>query len=147
VAEALEQAEDANVELRELAHGILPEALRRGGLRAGVEALAARMPLPVENGVSVGRLPTAVEATAYFVVAEALTNVAKHSGAGRAAVAARVEDGTLQVHVRDDGAGGVRPDGSGLLGLADRLAVLDGRLRIESPPDGGTLIAADIPLR
>jgi len=147
VAEALEQAEDANVELRELAHGILPEALRRGGLRAGVEALAARMPVPVENGVSVGRLPPGVEATAYFVVAEALTNVAKHSGAGHAAVTAHVEGGTLQVHVRDDGAGGVRPEGSGLVGLADRLAVLDGQLRIESPPDGGTLIAADIPLR
>jgi signal transduction histidine kinase len=104
------------------------------------------MPVPVENGVSVGRLPAAVEATAYFVVAEALTNVAKHSGASQAAVTARVEDGTLQVHVHD-GAGGARPDGSGLVGLADRLAVLDGRLRIESPAEGGTLIAADIPLR
>jgi PAS domain S-box-containing protein len=146
VTEALDQAEQATAELRELAHGILPGALRHGGLGAGVEALASRMPLPVENGVSVGRLPAAVEATAYFVVAEALTNVAKHSGAGHAEVTAGVEDGTLQVHVRDDGAGGARPDGTGLLGLADRLAVLDGRLRVESPPDGGTLIAADIPL-
>jgi signal transduction histidine kinase len=66
-----------------------PRALTRGGLRAGVEALASRMPVPVDNGVEVGRLPTTVEATAYFVVAEALTNVAKHSGAGRAAVTAR----------------------------------------------------------
>ena len=96
--------------------------------------------------MSVGRLPAAVEATAYFVVAEALTNVAKHARAGRATVTARVEDGTLHVQVRDDGVGGARPDGSGLLGLADRLAVLDGQLRVESPVDGGTLVAAAIPL-
>jgi signal transduction histidine kinase len=147
VTEALDQAEQATTELRELAHGILPGALTHGGLRSGVEALASRVPVPVENGVSVGRLPTAIEATAYFVVAEALTNVAKHSGAAGAAVTARVEDGTLEVEVRDDGAGGARPDGSGLLGLADRLAAHDGRLRVESPADGGTLIAADIPLR
>ena len=146
LTEALDQAEQANAELRELAHGILPAVLTGGGLRAGVDALASRMPVPVENGVSVGRLPAAVEATAYLVVAEALTNVAKHSRAERAAVAARVEDGTLRVQVRDDGVGGARPDGSGLLGLADRLAVLDGRLRVESPADGGTLVAADLPL-
>jgi signal transduction histidine kinase len=146
VTEALQQAERATAEVRELAHGILPSVLTRGGLRAGVDALASRMPVPVENGVSVGRLPAAVEATAYFVVAEALTNVAKHAGAGRAVVTAHVEDGTLSVQVRDDGVGGARPDGSGLVGLADRLAVLDGRLRVESPTDGGTLIAAAIPL-
>ena len=146
VTEALDQAERATDELRELAHGILPAVLTHGGLRAGVEALASRMPVPVENAVSVGRLPAAVEATAYFVVAEALTNVAKHARARRAAVTARVEDGTLRVQVRDDGVGGARPDGSGLLGLADRLAVLDGQLRVESPADGGTLVAADIPL-
>ena len=105
------------------------------------------MPLPVENDVSIGRLRAAVEATAYFVVAEALTNVAKHARAGRAAVAARVEDDTLRVLVRDDGVGGARPDGSGLLGLADRIAALDGRLAIESPAGGGTLVAADIPVR
>ena len=104
------------------------------------------MPVPVETAVSVGRLPAAVEATAYFVVAEALTNVAKHARAAHAAVTARVGDGALEVQVRDDGVGGARPDGSGLLGLRDRLAVLDGRLRIESPADGGTLVAADIPL-
>ncbi len=144
--EALGHAEQATVELRELAHGILPEVLTRGGLRAGADALASRMPVPVDNDVSVGRLPAAVEATAYFVVAEALTNVAKHARAGHAAVAADVEDGTLRIQVRDDGVGGARPDGSGLLGLADRLAVLDGKLRIESPLGGGTLIAADIPL-
>jgi signal transduction histidine kinase len=144
--EALDQANRATVELRELSHGILPGVLKRGGLRAGVEALATRTPVPVENDVSVGRLPAAIEATAYFIVAEALTNVAKHARAQHAVVTARVEDGTLRVDVRDDGVGGARRDGSGLVGLGDRLAVLDGRLRIESPAEGGTLVAATIPL-
>jgi signal transduction histidine kinase len=146
VAEALDQAQQATAELRELAHGILPAVLSRGGLRAGVHALASRTPVPVDVGVSVGRLPPAVESTAYFMVAEALTNVAKHAHAGRAEVTARVEDGTLRVQVRDDGVGGARPDGTGLVGLTDRLAVLDGQLRVESPADGGTLVAATIPL-
>jgi signal transduction histidine kinase len=146
VKQALHQAERANEELRELAHGILPSVLTHGGLRAGVDALASRMPVPVDIGLSVDRLPAPVEATAYFVVAEALTNVAKHSDAGHAEITARVEDGTLHIDVRDDGVGGARRDGSGLLGLADRLAVLDGRLDVESPPGGGTLVAATIPL-
>ena len=146
VTEALHPTEEATAELRELAHGILPGSLTHGGLRAGVEALASRMPVPVENGVSVGRLPAAVEATAYFVVAEALTNVAKHARAGHAAVMARVEDGTLRVEVRDDGVGGARPGGSGLLGLADRLAALDGQRLVESPAEGGTLVTADVAL-
>jgi PAS domain S-box-containing protein len=145
--EALSNGEQAVAELRELAHGILPEVLTRGGLRAGVDALASRMPVPVENRVSVDRLPATVEATAYFVVAEALTNVAKHARAEHAAVIARVEAGILRVEVHDDGVGGARPDGSGFVGLADRLAVLDGRLRVESPADGGTHITADIRLR
>jgi PAS domain S-box-containing protein len=146
VSEALDHAERATAELRELAHGILPAALTHGGLRAGVDALASRTPVPVENGVSVGRLPPAVEATAYFVVAEALTNVAKHARARHAKVTARVEGGTLAVHVRDDGLGGARPEGSGLVGLADRVAGLDGHLRVESLTEGGTQIAATIPI-
>jgi signal transduction histidine kinase len=146
LTEALDNAEQATAELRELAHGILPAALAHGGLRAGVDALASRMPVPVENDVSVGRLPAAVEATAYFVVAEALTNVAKHARAGRAGVAARIEDGTLAVSVRDDGVGGARRGGSGLTGLADRVAAIDGQLRVESPADGGTVVEAAIPL-
>jgi signal transduction histidine kinase len=144
--EALHEAEQAIAELRELAHGILPSVLAHGGLRAGVDALASRMPLPVDVGVSVARLPAPVEATAYFVVAEALTNVAKHAGAQHADVTARVDDGTLLVEVRDDGCGGARAEGSGLVGLADRLAAVDGRLEIESPPGCGTRIAATIPL-
>jgi signal transduction histidine kinase len=146
VAAALDHAEQATVELRELVQGILPPVLTRGGLQPAVEALAARLPVPIELGVAVGRLPAAVEATAYFIVAEALTNVVKHSGASHATVVAHVEDSTLQLHVRDDGVGGARPDGTGFVGLTDRLAVLHGRLRVESPADGGTLVAADIPL-
>ena len=146
LTEALDNAEQATAELRELAHGILPAALTHGGLSAGVSLLASRMPLPVENDVSVGRLPAAVEATAYFVVAEALTNVSKHARAERAVVTARVEDGTLIVRVRDDGVGGAQLNGSGLTGLADRLAAVDGELRVESPADRGTVVAATIPL-
>jgi PAS domain S-box-containing protein len=146
VAEALEHAERATGELRELVQGILPPVLTRGGLHPAVESLATRMPVPVDITVPVDRLPPPVEATAYFVVAEALTNVVKHSGARHATVVAHVDDGTLQVRVRDDGVGGARPDGSGFVGLTDRLAVLDGRLRVESPADGGTLVAADIPI-
>jgi signal transduction histidine kinase len=146
MTDALGHARGANEELRELAHGILPAVLTRGGLRAGVDALAARCGVPVEIDVSVGRLPAPVEATAYFVVAEALTNVAKHAHAEHATVTAHVEDGTLAVEVRDDGVGGARPDGSGLLGIADRLAALGGQLRIESLTAGGTLVAADFPL-
>jgi PAS domain S-box-containing protein len=146
VSEALAHAQDAIAELRELAHGILPSVLTRGGLRAGVEALASRMTVPIECNVSVDRLPPAVEATAYFVIAESLTNVAKHARANGATVLARVQDGTLRIRVEDDGIGGARPDSSGLLGLADRLAVLHGQLRVETPPGGGTLVAADIPV-
>jgi signal transduction histidine kinase len=146
LTEALDHAQRATDELRELAHGILPAVLIQGGLRAGVGALASRSPVPVEIDVSVGRLPAAVEATAYFVVAEALTNVAKHARAGHAEVTARIDDGTLAVRVRDDGVGGARRDASGLIGLADRLAAIDGELRVESPAGGGTLVAAAIPL-
>ena len=146
VTEARSEAELATVELRELAHGMLPSVLTRGGLRAGLDALTARMALPVEVSVSTDRLPAAIEATAYFVIAEALTNVAKHSGAAHAEVGVFVEDGSLRLRVLDDGVGGAQPEGSGLVGLADRLAVLHGQLYVESPRGGGTLVEAAIPL-
>jgi len=146
VGQALEQAEQANAELRELVRGILPTVLTRGGLRAGVDALVARSPVPVDVDVLDGRLPRAVEATAYFVVAEALTNVAKHSRARGAEVSAAVDEGALHLVVRDDGVGGARRDGSGLLGLDDRVAALDGELRIATAADGGTLVMATIPV-
>jgi len=146
VAEGLRHAEEANSELRELAHGILPAALTRGGLRAGVEALVSRVSLPVSVDVSVERLPAGVEATAYFVISEALTNVLKHARANGASVTARLEDGQLHVEVRDDGMGGARGGhGTGLGGLEDRVSALDGRLVVESPPGQGTRVSALLP--
>jgi signal transduction histidine kinase len=147
VAEALQHTEQANAELRELAHGILPAALTRSGLRAGVESLVSRVSLPVKVDVSVERLPASLEATAYFVVSEALTNVVKHAEADRAEVMARVERGELRVEVRDDGVGGARGDhGTGLGGLADRVSALDGRFVLDSPPGGGTCVCAFLPI-
>jgi signal transduction histidine kinase len=146
LTDALDQAEAAMVELRELAHGILPSVLTWGGLPAGVEALASRTPVPVEIDVSVGRFPPAIEASAYFVVAEALTNVAKHSQAKHAAVMARVTDGTLEIEIEDDGIGEADPTGHGMLGMADRLASLDGVLRVISVPAQGTKVIATLPL-
>jgi signal transduction histidine kinase len=147
VAEALRHAEQANSELRELAHGILPAALSRGGLRAGVDALVSRVSLPVSVEVTVERLPPAVEATAYFIISEALTNVVKHAQAGGTGVMARVERGELSVEVRDDGVGGARSGhGTGLGGLEDRVSALDGRLVLDSPPGGGTRVCALLPV-
>jgi GAF domain-containing protein len=147
VAEALRYTEQANAELRELAHGILPAALIRGGLQAGVEALVSRVPLPVSVDVPEERLSAGVEATAYFVVSEALTNVVKHARAASAQVTARVERGELRVEVRDDGVGGARGGQlTGLGGLEDRVSALDGRLMLESPPCGGTRVCALLPV-
>jgi signal transduction histidine kinase len=146
VEEALDHAERGTAELRELAQGILPGVLTSGGLRAAADALAARMTILVTVDVPADRQPAPVEAIAYFVMAEALTNVAKHSGAQRAAVAVRLADRALTVQVRDDGVGGATADGSGLLGLRDRLAAHEGALTVESPPGAGTVVTATIPL-
>jgi signal transduction histidine kinase len=146
VKEALAHAEQTNTELRELAHGILPAVLTHHGLRAGVESLAARSTVPVAIDVNVPRMPPAIEATAYFFVAEALTNVAKHSKATRAHVSATALGGALRVSVRDDGVGGARRDGTGMLGLEDRLSALDGTLELTSPLGGGTRVTAVLPL-
>jgi signal transduction histidine kinase len=146
IGEALEQAELGNAELRELAHGILPAILTRGGLRAGVSALVARLDLPIEVELPVERFPAEIEASAYFIVAEALTNVVKHSHAGRAGVRAYVEGEMLYVEIRDDGIGGADPGGHGLVGVGDRVTALGGRVQIESPATGGTLVAAALPL-
>lgn len=144
--DALQHAEQGNAELRELAHGILPAVLTSGGLRAGVDALVARLDLAVQVQVSSERLPAELEASAYFIVAEALTNVMKHAQAAGAEVTASVEDGVLRVQVRDDGVGGADPGGHGLVGMADRVSALGGQLMVESPADGGTLVSATLPL-
>jgi signal transduction histidine kinase len=146
LGEALEQAQQGNLELRELAHGILPAVLTGGGLRAGVDAMVVRLGLPVQVRVPVERFPAEIEASAYFIVAEALTNVVKHAQARRAEVRASVEDGVLHVAVHDDGIGGADPDGHGLVAMADRVTALGGRLEIESPAGGGTLLATTLPL-
>ena len=148
VGEALEEAEQANEELRELAHGLLPSVLTRGGLTAGVEALVSRVRLPVTVEVTDQRFAPEIEASAYFVVAEALTNVAKHSGAAERGRQSRGStDSALHVDVRDDGAGGARLDGSGLVGLSDRVEALGGSLLVDSPPGQGTRIGATLPLQ
>ena len=146
VGEALAQAELGNAELRDLAHGILPPVLTRGGLRCGVDAMVSRLDLPVDVDVTSRRFGEEIEASAYFLVAEALTNVVKHAHAGHAELTASVADGTLHVTVRDDGIGGADPTGHGLVGIADRVMALGGRLEIESPAGGGTLLAAELPL-
>jgi PAS domain S-box-containing protein len=146
VGEALEHARQGNTELRELAHGILPSALTRGGLQAGIYAVLSRLDLPVDLDVPAQRFPPEIEASAYFIVAEALTNVVKHAHAEHAEVSAFVKDGTLRVEIRDDGIGGADPDGQGLLGMGDRVTALGGRLDIDSPPGGGTRLAATLPL-
>jgi signal transduction histidine kinase len=146
VHEALEQAEQGIVDLRELAHGILPAALTRGGLRDGVEAVVQRLDFPVRLTVVDERFDEEIEATAYFLVAEALTNVVKHAGAGYATVSATAREGMLRLEVSDDGIGGANANGHGLVGMRDRVTALGGWLEIHSPPGAGTLVAASFPL-
>ena len=145
---ALEHARAAIDDLRELAAGIHPAVLTDRGLGAALETLAGRSRVPVELDADLDRrLPMPVETTAYFVVAEALTNVGKYAQASRAAVAARLVGERLEVEVRDDGVGGAdAAAGTGLRGLADRVSALQGTLRVHSPPQGGTLVRAEIPL-
>ncbi|MEA2330601.1 MAG: hypothetical protein QOH58_739 [Thermoleophilaceae bacterium] len=142
-----DELEAALGELRELARGIHPAVLSDRGLDTALETLARRAPLPVElQGVPSDRLPEAVELAAYYVVAEALTNVAKYAAASRATVNVERTNGRVVVEVADDGVGGADPeDGTGLRGLADRLAVIEGRLDIDSKPGRGTKITARIP--
>jgi PAS domain S-box-containing protein len=135
-------------ELRELARGLHPAVLTDRGLSAAIDSLAERAALPVDVEVELEeRLPSAVEVAAFYVVSEALTNVAKYAQAERALVRVVCENGCAIVDVRDDGAGGAELGaGSGLRGLADRVSALDGRLEIESTPGGGTLVRAIIPI-
>jgi signal transduction histidine kinase len=148
VARAREEAQLAVKDLRDLAHGIHPAVLSDLGLHAALEALAARAPVPVQvTGVPSEPLPPSVEAAAYFVTAEALTNVAKYAQANECDVNLVVEDGRLRVEIRDDGVGGADPTrGSGLLGLRDRVEALDGSLEVDSPPGEGTAVVVELPV-
>jgi signal transduction histidine kinase len=148
VDQAHAQAKEALTELRNLVRGVHPPVLTERGLDAALSGLAALCPIPVEVHVDVPVRPrAAVEAVAYFVVAEALTNVAKHSRASHAKVVVEGHGfpGTLTVMISDDGIGGAKADSPGLSGLADRASGVDGRLSVESPSGGPTIIAVELP--
>ena len=142
LAEALE-------ELRELARGIHPSILTDRGLVPALEMLAGRASLPVELSVTLeDRLPGPVEAAAYYIVAEALTNASKHARASRVQVGLSRSDGSVLVEVADDGVGGAdRRRGSGVRGLGDRVEALGGKLELRSPAGSGTTLSAHIPCR
>jgi signal transduction histidine kinase len=145
VRAAREEAGAAIAELRDLARGIAPPVLADRGLAAALEALGSRSAVPVEVTVADGeRLAPAIETVAYFVVAEALTNVAKHAGTP-ATVEATRDDDTLRVVITDSGPGGADPAGSGLSGLRNRVQAVDGTLTIASPPGAGTTVTAELP--
>jgi PAS domain S-box-containing protein len=148
--EGIELANHGVAELRRLAAGIHPGVLTDHGLLPAVRALASRVPLDVSVSDETGelRFPSPVEASVYFFVSEALTNAVKHANAEAASVRIATENGGLTVEVADDGVGGADPagGGTGLRGLGDRVGALDGDLELLSPPDGGTLLRARIPL-
>jgi signal transduction histidine kinase len=150
VREALEHAERATVELRDIVHGILPASLARGGLRAGIDSLVATSATVVDVDTAAlpsGRLPDEIEVTAYFVVAEALNNVAKHAQATRARVTVAGDADLLVIEVSDDGVGGADPrGGSGLTSLLDRVDALDGSLLLTSAGGAGTTLRVTLPL-
>ncbi|MEV1292627.1 sensor domain-containing protein [Pseudonocardia sp. NPDC049635] len=148
--EALEQTREALSELRALSRGIAPPILADRGLGPALAAAAGRCPVPVDLDVGLAagtRLPALVESTAYFVVSEALTNVAKHAGASAVTVTVTADDTVLRVEVRDDGRGGAHlGKGHGLAGLADRLEIVEGSLEVHSPPGGPTVLTAEVPV-
>ena len=149
LARAHEQAKELMVVLRDLIHGIHPQDLTELGLLGAVRQLATQLPIPVTIAPAkqwAGRLPELVESTAYFAAAEALTNVARHSGATRAEVTFTHTGKHVIMEVRDDGRGGADPaNGTGLTGLADRAAAVNGRLLLSSPDGGPTLVRVDLP--
>jgi signal transduction histidine kinase len=147
VSEALEQAREATNELRDLAHGIHPAVLAHRGLRSVVQGLADRAPIPVDVAIEDERFASSVESAAYFIAAEALTNIAKYAQATTARVEATARDDRLELAISDDGVGGAIPSpGSGLAGLRDRVAAVAGTLEIDSPPGAGTRVRAVLPL-
>jgi signal transduction histidine kinase len=146
LSEAVDELQVGLAELRELARGIHPAILTQRGLSGAIESLAARMTLPVETCVIVGRCPPHIEAAAYFAICEALTNVAKHASASVARVNAERIDDLLVVEVSDDGVGDADPGrGTGLAGLHERVAAYGGRLTLTSPPGGGTRLRFELP--
>jgi signal transduction histidine kinase len=146
VRRARDEASAAIAELRDLARGIAPPVLADRGLAAAADALARRSPMPVTVDAAIERRPPpVVETAAYFVVAEALTNAAKHARGAAARVRIHEGGGRLTVEVSDDGPGGADPDGGGLTGLRHRVEALDGALYVTSPSGEGTKIVAELP--
>lgn len=147
VESAHKEAREVLSEIRNLVRGLHPSILTDRGLEAAIRSLAGYCAVPVNIDVDLTvRPPEAVETTAYYIISEALTNVAKHSQASEAHVMVRMQNGTLLIDVEDDGVGGARPSpASGLSGLQDRAAALDGRLTISSPEGGPTRISARLP--
>ncbi|RST06052.1 sensor histidine kinase [Streptomyces sp. WAC05374] len=144
--QAHEESRRALAELREVAWRVYPAVLDEAGLRAALESVAERSPLPVTLAYQVARpLPRQVETVAYFVVSEAVTNVVKHAGATRLDVRVVLDERELTVTVRDDGTGGADVRGGGLTGLASRVAALDGRFTVDSPAGGPTVVGAELP--
>ena len=146
LAQASAELGHALEELRHLARGIHPAILSDRGLGPALEALAGRMPLPVEVRSAVATRPRpAVEVATYYVVAEGLTNVVKYARASQASVEVTRQEGTLHIRVTDDGIGGADVHSPGLSGLAGRVSGVDGRLSVESPSGGPTIIAVELP--
>ena len=144
--EARAEAEGALIELRSLARGIHPAILTNAGLGPAIRSLVNRSQIPVRvDALTDRRFPPNIEATAYFVIAETLTNAAKHSHGSRATVSIMARDGHLVVDIADDGVGGAESDGSGLRGLTDRVAAAGGSIEIESPPRSGTRVHLELP--
>jgi signal transduction histidine kinase len=146
--ELSEDLKDVTDELREVSRGIHPTILTEAGLGPALRALARRSDIPIQSDVRVQeRLPEPIEAAAYYIVSEALTNVAKHAHASVVELNARRKKGFLTLEVRDDGVGGVDLSrGSGVVGLADRVEALGGTISIVSPPSGGTTLSARLPI-
>jgi len=139
---------EAHEELQEISRGLHPAILSKGGLLPALEALAGRSAIPVTFDMAVDRrVPEAVEVAAYYVVAEGLTNAAKHSRASEVTVSANTDDAKLFLSLQDNGIGGAHVgEGSGLIGLSDRVEALGGQIKFDCPPEGGTLLHATIPL-
>ncbi|MFF5205052.1 histidine kinase [Streptosporangium sp. NPDC000396] len=147
LAQAHQEAKRALSELRDLIRGVHSQVLTDRGLPAAVREAAGRSPIPVDADIALDdRLPSAVEVAAFYVVSEALANIARHSGANRASVRGQVTGRTLLLEIRDDGVGGADPSkGTGLTGLSDRLTVVDGRMSLSSPAGGPTVMRVEIP--
>ncbi|WP_158865955.1 nuclear transport factor 2 family protein [Leifsonia sp. AG29] len=146
VEEALRQAESANDQLRDVVHGVLPAALSAAGLRTGIESLVAEIDLPVALDVTPDRLPAELETTAYFIVAEAMTNVVKHAHASEATITVTTTGQELEITITDDGVGGAdMRKGSGVIGMRDRVEVAHGTFELQTGPDG-TVVRARLPI-